>query len=72
MFHTVKRCLSYGDAIRVKMFLESREVEAFIPDEITSMLAPAEFFHMPGVRVQVRAEDAENATAQLKDFDTAS
>ncbi|HYE33759.1 MAG TPA: hypothetical protein VEH27_20225 [Methylomirabilota bacterium] len=69
MLQTVKRCLTYTDAMRVQMFLGSRGVEAFIPDEITSQLAPAEFMHMAGIRVQTRTEDAQRAIDELKDFD---
>lgn len=68
MFQTVRRCFSHNDAFRVKLFLESRGIEAFIPDEITSQLAPMVFVHGPGIRVQVKTEDLQTATEEIKDF----
>lgn len=70
MFHTVKRCFTPAEAMQVRMFLESRGIEVYIPDEITSMLAPMEFVHGPGIRVQVLEESAEAALAEMKDYDS--
>jgi hypothetical protein len=65
---TIRRCGSIQEALRVRLFLDSVGIESFIPDEVSSMIAPNEFFNAPGVRVQVKPEDLNEASAALAEF----
>ena len=66
---TITRCLTVQEASRVRLFLDSIGIEAFIPDEVTGLMVPNEFFHGPGVRVQVSDEQFAEAEEALKEFD---
>lgn len=49
------------DALFVKSVLEGDGIDAFVPDEHTLSVDPALGVALGGVRVQVRASDAERA-----------
>ena len=49
------------DALFVKSVLEGDGIDAFVPDEHTLSVDPALGAALGGVRVQVRASDAERA-----------
>jgi hypothetical protein len=49
------------DAMFVKSVLEGDGIDAFVPDEHTLSVDPALGAALGGVRVQVRASDAERA-----------
>lgn len=52
----------------LKMQLGACGIEAFIPDEVSAVVAPHHFMTPTGVRVQVADEDAEAARKVLADL----
>jgi Putative prokaryotic signal transducing protein len=65
---TVARYGDVNEALQLKMALEARGIEAFVPDELTATNAPYRFLTDPsGVRVQVAEEDVETARQVISD-----
>jgi len=61
---TLKKCVDIQDAMRHKMSLDAAGIQSFIPHEHSANLIGA----ASGVRLQVAAEDLEQARIVLKDF----
>lgn len=64
---TIARFGSLEQAQLIKLKLESRGIEAFIPDDISATLTPHFFMTKSGVRVQVDEKDEEEARQILAD-----
>jgi hypothetical protein len=62
---TVVHCSSVSEAMLKKSLLEGSGIHAWVPDELTSQLAPHFLFAGSGVRVQVEDEDADQARRVL-------
>ena len=62
---TVRTCMWGHEADFVRSVLEGSDIEVFIPDEQMSTLRPHLLLGTGGVRVQVRAGDAERAREVL-------
>ncbi len=60
-FVTVHNANWIHDALFVKSVLEGDGIDAFVPDEHTVSLDPGLIAALGGVRVQVRAADADRA-----------
>jgi len=60
-FVTVHNANWVHDAMFVKSVLEGDGIDAFVPDEHTVSVDPALIAALGGVRVQVRAADADRA-----------
>ena len=62
---TVLHCSSVSEAMMKKSLLEGSGIRAWVPDELTSQVAPPYLFAGSGVRLQVEDEDAEEALRVL-------
>ena len=63
---TVANCSTIQEAHLIKIRLESRGIEVFIPDEFTAQMDPPLFYATTsGVRIQVADEDVEAAKRVL-------
>ena len=62
---TVTHCSSVSEAMVKKSLLEGSGIRAWVPDELTSQVAPPYLFAGSGVRLQVEDEDAEEARRVL-------
>ena len=62
---TVRTCMWGHEADLLRSVLEGSGIEAFIPDEQMSTLRPHLLLGTGGVRLQVRAADAERAREVL-------
>ena len=62
---TVRTCVWGHEADFLRSVLEGSDIEAFIPDEQMSTLRPHLLLGTGGVRLQVRAADAERAREVL-------
>lgn len=62
---TVRTCIWGHEADLVRSVLEGSEIAVFIPDEQMASLRPHLLLGTGGVRVQVRAADAERARELL-------
>jgi hypothetical protein len=62
---TVRTCTWGHEADFLRSVLEGSDIEAFIPDEQMSTLRPHLLLGTGGVRLQVRAGDAERAREVL-------
>jgi hypothetical protein len=62
---TVVHCSSISDALLKKSLLEGSGIRAWVPDELTSQIAPPYVFAGSGVRLQVEDEDVEEARRVL-------
>lgn len=65
----VANVMTIQEAQNIKMQLGSCGIEAFIPDEVSAVVAPHHFMTPTGVRVQVADEDEEAALEVLKEFE---
>jgi len=63
---TVTTCSNLAEAQLLKALLDDAGIPAFVPDELTANSAPQLIFGS-GIRVQVDAEDAEEARRVLAD-----
>ncbi|MEZ5300500.1 MAG: DUF2007 domain-containing protein [Verrucomicrobiales bacterium] len=66
---TVANCANIGEALRIRIALESQGIDVFVPDETTATLVPFQFSTKSGVRVQVADENAEEARRILAESD---
>ena len=66
---TVQTCVWGHQADLVRSVLEGSGIEVFIPDESMATLRPHLLLGTGGVRVQVRASDAERAAELLESFE---
>ena len=62
---TVVHCSSVSEAMVKKSLLEGSGIRAWVPDELTSQVAPPYLFAGSGVRLQVEDEDVEEARRVL-------
>ena len=62
---TVRTCVWGHQADLIRSVLEGSGIEVFIPDESMGTLRPHLLLGTGGVRVQVRASDAERANELL-------
>ena len=62
---TVRTCVWGHEADLLRSVLEGSDIEVFIPDERMSTLRPHLLLGTGGVRLQVRASDAERAREVL-------
>lgn len=65
-FVTIHNANWIHDALFVKSILEGDGIDAFVPDEHTLSVDPALGAALGGVRVQVRASDAERARQLIR------
>lgn len=56
-------------ADRIRMLLDAHGIEAFIPDEGMAIANPLMNTAIGGIRVQVRDEDYDEATALIKELE---
>ena len=63
VFHTP----NVAEAQQIASMLRANGVETFIPDDVTSNIAPYHLVHTGGINVQVDDDDAEKARALIKD-----
>lgn len=66
---TVRTCVWGHEADLLRSVLEGSDIEVFIPDERMSTLRPHLLLGTGGVRLQVRASDAERAREVLANVD---
>ncbi|HEY0876321.1 MAG TPA: DUF2007 domain-containing protein [Vicinamibacterales bacterium] len=66
---TVRTCVWGHEADLLRSVLEGSGIEVFIPDEWMGTLRSHVLLATGGVRVQVRASDAQRATALLDEFE---
>jgi len=62
---TIDHCSSVSEAMLKKSLLEGSGIRAWVPDELTSQVAPPYLFAGSGVRLQVEDEDADEARRVL-------
>jgi hypothetical protein len=63
---TVANCLNIGEALSLRIALDSHGIESFVPDENMATATPHLLFgSKSGVRVQVAEEDVERATTVI-------
>ena len=67
---TVRTCIWGHQADLIRSVLEGSGIEVFIPDERMGTLRPHLLLGTGGVRVQVRASDAERANELLDRVET--
>lgn len=65
----VRRCTSMHEAIVLRSVLEDAGIDCVLPDEHTLGVHPGLTFLAGGVRMLVRANDAERAEAILRGGD---
>lgn len=56
-----------AEAQQIASMLRANGIETFIPDDVTSNIAPYHLVHTGGINVQVGEADAEKARALIKD-----
>ena len=64
---TVANCFDFTEANHLRMVLESAGIPAFVPDEMTAMIAPHWFLNASGIRLQVSDQDAAEAQELIKE-----
>lgn len=62
--------VSLNEVNYVRSFLESNGIEAVVFDEATAAIAPHYLFPQGGAKVMVREEDAAQARALIRDYET--
>ena len=65
---TVRSCIWGHEADLLRSVLQGSGIEVFIPDEYVGTLRSHVLLGVGGVRVQVRASDAERAAVLLEEF----
>ena len=65
---TVRSCVWGHEADLLRSVLQGSGIEVFIPDEYVGTLRSHVLLGVGGVRVQVRASDAERAAVLLEEF----
>ena len=67
---TVATCSNPAEAMLLKSLLEANNIEAYVPDELTSQTAV--HFSGSGIRIQVEEKQAEAAKRILEEAETAN
>jgi hypothetical protein len=67
---TVATCSNPAEAMLLKSLLEANDIEAYVPDELTSQTAV--HFSGSGIRIQVEEKQAEAAKRILEEAETTS
>ena len=62
VFHTP----NVAEAQQIASMLRANGIETFIPDDVTSNIAPYHLVHTGGINVQVGDADAEKARGLIK------
>ena len=67
---TVATCSNPAEAMLLKSLLQANDIEAYVPDELTSQSAP--HFSGSGIRVQVDEKNADAAKRILDEAESKS
>ena len=67
---TVATCSNPAEAMLLKSLLEASDIQAYVPDELTSQTAV--HFSGSGIRIQVEEKHAEAAKRILEEAETTS